>query len=102
MSTCTIYEDTHICLFAFKSIKILSNVTGWAFDVKNLLNSLGFAYLLDNENIARMQLNAVIKRLYDQYFQEFYADIRASPKMVAYNKIKQEFKVEKYLLCVNN
>ena len=78
------------------------NVIGWALDVKTLLNNLGFAYLWNNENISRLQLNSVIDRLHDQYLQGFYAELRTSSKLSTYKEIKRCFTMEKYLACVKN
>ena len=52
--------------------------------------------------ITELQLKCVIQRLYDQYFQKFYPDIRTSTKLSTYNSRKNEFVVEKYITCVTN
>ena len=88
---------------AFSNMKdSRQNAVGWALEMKHLLNSLGFNYLWDNENVSNMQIKRVIETLYDQYLQRFYAKLRDSDKLITYSKIKGNFAFEKYLTCVNN
>lgn len=79
-----------------------NNDVMWADQVKNLLSELGFSYLWQNNDITELQLKCVIQRLYDQYFQKFYSDIRTSTKLLTYNLLKNEFVLEKYITCVTN
>ena len=79
-----------------------NQVIGWALEVNNLLNDLGYSFLWNNENITLLQLNKAIERLHDQYLQYFYSELSTCPKLIAYNKIKREFIREKYLDCVTN
>ena len=44
-----------------------NQVMGWALEVYNLLNDLGYSFLRNNENISLLQLNKAIERLHDQY-----------------------------------
>ena len=88
---------------AFKYLKYSrQNTIGWALEIQNLLNNLGFNYLWNNGHVTNVQLNRVIETLHDQYLQGFYADLQASSKLTTYNQIKRSFETEKYLSCVNN
>ena len=88
---------------AFSNLKdSRQNAIGWALEVKNLLNNLGFNYLWNNENVSNMQLKRVIETLYDQHLQGFYAELRGSSKLTTYNQIKGSFTTEKYLSSVKN
>ena len=88
---------------AFNNLKdSRQNAIGWALEVKNLLNNLGFNYLWNNENVSNMQLKRVIETLYDQHLQGFYAELRGSSKLTTYNQIKGSFTTEKYLSSVKN
>ena len=64
-------------------------VIGWALEVNNLLNDLGYSFLWNNENITLLQLNKAIERLHDQYLQYFYSELSTCPKLITYNKIKR-------------
>ena len=61
-------------------------VIGWALEVNNLLNDLGFSYLWNNEDITLLLLNKAIERLYYQYLQYFYSEF--STELITYNKSK--------------
>ena len=88
---------------AFDNLKdSRKNAIGWALEIKNILNNLGFNYLWNNENESNMQLKRVIETLYDQHLQGFYAELRESSKLTTYNQIKGSFTTEKYLSCVKN
>ena len=89
-------------LFKYQIENNYNNDAMWADQVKNLLSELGFSYLWQNNNITELQLKCIIQRLYDQYFQKFYSDIRTSTKLSTYNLLKNEFVVEKYITCVTN
>ena len=78
------------------------NAIGWALEIKNLLNTLGFNYLWKNENVSNMQLKRVIETLYDQHLQGIYAELRGSSKLTTYIQIKGSFTTEKYLSSVKN
>ena len=88
---------------AFNNLKdSRQNTIGWALEIQNLLNNLGFNYLWNNEHVTNVQLNRVIETLHDQYLPGFYADLQAFSKLTTYNQIKRSFETEQYLSCVNN
>lgn len=85
----------------------MKNATGnyvndWTINVKHLLENLGFAYLWNNTNVTKLQLNSVIQRIYDQYIQQWYTELSNSRKLETYCIFKDCFVNEKYLHCVNN
>ena len=87
---------------AFSNLKDSRQNAVGILEMKNLLNSLGFNYLWDNENVSSMHIKRVIETLYDQYLLRFYAKLRDSDKLITYSKVKGNFALEKYLTCVNN
>ena len=50
----------------------------------------------------KLQINNVIERLYDQYYQEFFAMLDSKPKLKTYKTFKLQFCQEKYLTCIRN
>jgi len=74
----------------------------WSKQVRTLLDSLGFSYLWNNFNVSKLQLDSVIQRVYDFYFQHWYAEVRDSSKLETFHKIKASYKIETYLQCINN
>ena len=40
----------------------------WAFQIKSLLDELGFTYIWNEQAITKVQLEMVIQCVYDQYF----------------------------------
>ena len=68
--------------------------------MKSLLNDHGFSYFLNNQKVSQLQLNKVIQKIYDQFYQEFYACINLSSKMETFKKFSKRFKLEKYFMSV--
>ena len=71
------------------------------FNLISLLAEISYSVLV-LLYCTELQLKSIIQRLYDQYFQKFYSDIRTSTKLSTYNLLKNEFVVEKYITCVTN
>jgi exonuclease III len=77
-------------------------VNEWTVNLKKLLDNLGFAYLLNSNDIEYQQLNSVIQRIYDQYIQQWFSEIGTLNKLESYRLFKDSFTCEKYLSCVDN
>ena len=71
----------------------------WASELKSMLNDLGFSYLWNADTITNIQLQKVIERLYDQYLQKWFSELRTMSKLSTYNSFKSGFAIEKYLSC---
>ena len=52
-----------------------SSENNWVFQLKLLLNELGFTFLWDNQSITKLQLQMVIQCIYDQYYQSWYSEV---------------------------
>ena len=63
----------------------------WAFQIKSLLDELGFTYIW---------LEMVIQCVYDQYFQNWYGSVNASSKLEVVKCTNKVFHFEKYLKCI--
>ena len=77
------------------------NMKCWSSYIMSLLNELGFSYLWNDQALSRSQLNMVIQRIYDHFFQEYYASYDISSKMDVFKTITKHFKLEKYISCID-
>ena len=72
----------------------------WAFQIKSLLDELGFIYIWNEQAITKVQLEMVIQCVYDQYFQNWYGSVHASSKLEVVKCTNKVFHFEKYLKCI--
>ena len=72
----------------------------WAFQIKSLLDELGFTYIWNEQVITKVQLEMVIQCVYDQYFQNWYGSVNASSKLEVVKCTNKVFHFEKYLKCI--
>jgi hypothetical protein len=80
-----------------------NSVNKWSKHVKNILDETGFSYLWNNSFVTNLQIQCVIKSIYDLYIQQFYSELRYSPKLETYCLIKKDdFCTEKYLSSISN
>ena len=78
-----------------------SSENNWVFQLKLLLNELGFTFLWDNQSITKLQLQMVIQCIYDQYYQSWYSEVNNSGKLETLKCLNKVFNFEKYLKCIN-
>lgn len=100
----SIMKDEDSLRFKVLQYQILhdNNRNNWANQVKNLICDLGYNYLWNNREITNLQLQCMIRTVYDQYLQSWFSELRNSSKLSTYNQIKHIFEQEKYLNCVKN
>jgi len=79
-----------------------NHINKWAISVHQLLDELGFSYLWSYDSITNSELQQAINRIHDQYLQQWFADLKSISKLETYGLIKDNFSLEKYLLCVKN
>ena len=77
------------------------NENSWVFQLKSILDELGYSYLWLDQSISNLQLNTVTQSLYDQFFQGWYSDINLSNKLETIKSLNKVFEFEKYLNCIN-
>ena len=77
------------------------HVNKWANNIKDMLDNLGYSFLWDNDSVSQFNINCVINSIYDQYLQQWYADVRDLSKLHTYSIIKTSFEFENYLNHVN-
>ena len=81
------------------------NRLNWAFQIKDMLDQLGFTELLINQdNILTIRLNTIKQRLLDHYYQSWYSNINNSRRLrtVLYCIFKHNFNLEPYLDIITN
>ena len=77
------------------------NGNSWVFQLKSILDELGFSYLWLDQSISNLQLDMVTQSLYDHFFQGWYSDINLSNKLETIKSLNKVFEFEKYLNCIN-
>ena len=77
-------------------------VNTWTQKVQSLLNNLGLGYMWELRSLDDININTIIQRIYDNYLQSWFSEIEAFSKLQTYKVFKNEFGMEKYLLCVKN
>jgi hypothetical protein len=77
-------------------------INTWSVNVKQLLDSLGFSYLFELNIVSQLQIDTVVRRLFDTYLQSWYENLRNSPKLDCYATFKLNFNLEPYIKCINN
>ena len=79
-----------------------NSTNSWSKQVKKLIDDLGFSYLWMNNNVTQLQLDSVIRSIYDQFYQQWFSELRNSSKLETYCLIKTNFERESYLEQVTN
>ena len=75
----------------------------WAFNVKQFLCNNGFGNFWTQQNFLLNNSNLIRQRIYDNFVQEWHDGINNSPKLnPLYCKIKNELKLESYLLNIKS
>ena len=76
---------------------ITYNGSNWAFQIKNILDDLGFSNIWIHQNDIDIPFNLIKQRLLDTYKQSWYSTINNSNRLETYARCKHEFEIEKYL-----
>ena len=76
---------------------IIYNGSNWAFQIKNILDDLGFSNIWIYQNDIDIPFNLIKQRLLDTYKQSWYSTINNSYRLETYARCKHEFEIEKYL-----
>ena len=66
----------------------------WTFQVKQLLDSNGLSYIWENQNPTPLQINSIINRIKDTYYQQRYSKINTWPRLQTYALFKHTFEFE--------
>ena len=80
------------------------NGHNWAFQIKSIIDDLGFSDIWLNQNVYTINISVLKERLFDQYKQTWYNDVINSSKLHYYSLFKQCLgpQCEKYLTVVHN
>ena len=71
--------------------------SNWAFQIKSLLDELGLAYIWPQQTEIVIPINLIRQRIFDSFYQSWYANINNSNRLLTYSRYKHEFKFENYL-----
>ena len=73
------------------------NGSNWAFQIKSILDSLGFSNIWIHQNNIDIPFDLIKQRLLDTYKQSWYSAINNSNRLETYARFKHEFEIETYL-----
>ena len=73
------------------------NASNWAYQVKNILESLGFAYTWNNQALDNLTFHEIKQRLFDQANQDLMRSINTSTKLQSYCIFKEDTHLESYI-----
>lgn len=79
---------------------ITYNGTNWAYQVKGMLDSLGFSHVWDNQTHDEVPYQQIKQRLLDNANQNLLMSINTSTKLNSYCLFKLDTELEQYLNCV--
>ena len=71
--------------------------SNWAFQIKEILQSHGFANLFLTHDVSNISFMAIKQGVMDVYYQTLYRGVNNSSRLTAYCKFKYSFEQEKYL-----
>ena len=78
------------------------NGMNWAYQIKTMLNKIGFSDIWNNQGNFDINYSVIKQRVLDIYKQTWYAAINNSSRLASYSHFKYEFKLEKYLSCITD
>ena len=76
---------------------ITYNKQNWAYQIKNMLDTLGLGYFWQDQEIADIYLPTIKQRILDQYYQNWYRNINNSRRLSTYCRFKHSFNLKPYL-----
>jgi hypothetical protein len=97
-----IRNNPDLLMYKLYNMKTLRGdyINTWSINVKQLLDSLGFSYLFESNIVSKLQIESVVRQLFDIYLQNWYENLRNSPKLDCYATFKQNFNLEPYIKCI--
>ena len=87
-------------IFLDQIIHVSNLADSWSNKVKDLLYNLGLAYLWNDDNVTKLQLRRIEERIYDQYYQSWYAALNISRLLCTFKTFKTQIGEVKYLSCI--
>ena len=67
------------------------NGANWASNFKSILDNLGLSYMWVRQNEMNIPLDKVKQRMFDNYYQSWYAAINNSSRLMMYSIYKHDF-----------
>ena len=74
----------------------------WAYQIKLILDRIGLGNIWLMQQASSTTLQLIKRRILDNYYQTWYANINNSPKLESYCIFKHKFEFEKYLDNIND
>lgn len=92
-----IVKQIYLMLKVDADNNISYNGSNWAFQIKSLLDELGLTYIWLQQTEIVIPINLIKQRIFDSFYQSWYANINNSNRLLTYSRYKHEFKFENYL-----
>ena len=92
-----IQKKVYIMLKQDADNNITYNGSNWAFQIKSLLNELGFGYIWLQQTEITIPLDLIKQRIFDNYHQSWYSNMNNSSRLSMYSRYKHDFQFETYL-----
>ena len=74
----------------------------WAYQIKLMLERIGLGNVWLEQQSSPLVLQQIERRIYDIYYQTWYANINNTPKLETYCIFKHNFEFEEYLDYIND
>ena len=74
----------------------------WASNVKSISDNLELSYMWVQQNEMNIPLDIIKQRIFDNYYQSWYAVINNSNRLIMYSIYKHDFSQENYLDFISN
>ena len=65
-------------------------------EIGQLQDSNGLSYIWVNQNRTRLQMNLILNRIKDTYYQQWYSKINNSPRLQTYALFKHTVEYENF------
>ena len=66
------------------------NGANWVSNVKSILGNLGLSYMWVQQNEMNIPLDIIKQRIFDNYYQSWYAAINTSNRLMMYSIYKHD------------
>lgn len=78
--------------------KMTYNGLNWAFQIKQILDSLRLSNIWIHQNTIDIPFTLIKQRIFDTYKQSWYSDVNNSNRLEMYARYKHNFDLENYLV----
>ena len=93
----TLLHKVYLMLKSDADNSVTYNGNNWAYQIKYLLQQIGFANIWLNQFTHNISFTLLKQRILDTYYQSWYAEINNSRRLSTYSLFKHDFLIESYI-----